>query len=83
MSRDGEGEVQPSTVWSALRQDVARQLERAPSRWDVAASVLLYRGLQAAALYRMARWCAQHRLRVVAEILVRTNQLVFTVDVAH
>lgn len=83
MTRGRDRRGQPSTVRSALRQDVARQLERAPSRWDVATSVLLYRGLQAAALYRIAHWCAQHRLRVVAEILVRTNQLLFTVDVAH
>lgn len=40
-------------------------------------------GLQATALYRIARWCAHQRLRVVAEILVWTNQLLFTVDVAH
>lgn len=71
------------TVWSALHQDVARQLERPPSRADFVLSMLFYRGLQATAMYRIARWFAQHHLQPLAEILVRASQLLFTVDVAH
>lgn len=71
------------TVWSALYQDVGRQLDREPSRADFVVSMLFYRGLQAAAMYRIAQWCAQHRLQALAEILVRASQLLFTVDVAH
>ncbi|MEX2659944.1 MAG: serine O-acetyltransferase [Acidimicrobiales bacterium] len=68
---------------AALRQDVAGQLERTPSRFAFFTSLLFYRGLQATAIYRIARWCAAHHLRPMAEVLVRVNQLVFTVDIAH
>lgn len=71
------------TVWSALRQDVARQLERSPTYVEWLTSLLLYRGLQATAMYRVARWCAQHRLGPLAEILTRASQVFYSVDVAH
>jgi serine O-acetyltransferase len=69
---------------SELRRDASQQLERPqPTAFQVGTCLLQYRGMQAMASYRIARWCAAHHLRIVAEILGRLSQLLFTVDIAY
>jgi serine O-acetyltransferase len=68
---------------SEFRRDASRQLEREANAFQVATCLLLYRGMQATAAYRLARWCAAHRLRLLAEVLGRVSQLMFTVDIAY
>jgi serine O-acetyltransferase len=69
---------------SELRRDVARQLERPePTTFQAVTCLVQYRGMQATAAYRLARWCACHHLRIMAEVLSRVSQLLFTVDIAY
>jgi serine O-acetyltransferase len=65
-----------------LRADITANIERPPTKWDIVSQIIGSRGVQAALLYRVAHLAARRRIPLVAAILARVSQLVFTVDIS-
>src|SRR4051812_23845947 len=71
------------SLLTEVRADIAANLEREPSTFDVLAALLWSRGVQAVVLYRVARRLHTLGLRPLAELLLRISQMVFSVDLHY
>lgn len=66
-----------------VRSDIEENLGRPASLPVVVGALLLSRGVQAAALYRVGHLLHLHGLSVLSEVLLRVSQLLFGVDISY